>query len=87
MAGGASFGQGGRGNFHRVFDPGVSPLQGECTVVAQVLRDTPQDVPLHFSCQGAGLRLHVPEKVLQGRATKWSAPAPVASGQCMAPVT
>ena len=34
-----------RGNFHRVFEPDISPLQGECAVLAQVLRDTPQDVP------------------------------------------
>ena len=73
MAGGASFGHGGRGNFHRVFEPDISPLQGECAVSAQVLRDTPQDVPLQFSCQEAGLRVNVPEKVLQGRTTEWSA--------------
>ena len=41
VAGGASFGQGSRGNFHRVFEPDISPLQGECAVLAQVLRDTP----------------------------------------------
>ena len=73
MAGGASFGHGGRGNFHRVFEHDISPLQGECAVLAQVLRDTPQDVPLNFSCQDSELRVNVPEKVLQGRTLAWSA--------------
>ena len=69
VAGGASFGHGGRGNFHRVFEPDISPLQGECAVLARVLRDTPQDV----SCQDSGLRVNVPEKVVQGRTSEWSA--------------
>ena len=30
-------------------------------------------VPLQFSCQGVGLRVNVTERVLQGRATEWSA--------------
>ena len=73
MAGGASFGQGGRGNFHRVFEHGSSPFQGECAVLAQAFTDTPQDVLLQFSCHESGLRVNVPEKVLQGRTTEWSA--------------
>ena len=73
VPGGASFGHGGRGNFHRVFEPDMSPLQGECAVLAQALRDTPQDVALQFSCQVSGLRVSVPEKVLQGWTSEWSA--------------
>ena len=73
VAGGASFGHGGRGNFHRVFEPDIPPLQGECAVLAQVPRDTPQDVPHQFSCQGSGLPVNVPEKVLQGWTSEWSA--------------
>ena len=55
-----------------MFGHDITPLQGECAVLAQVLRDTPQDVPLQFSCQDSGLRVSLPEKVLQGRASAWS---------------
>ena len=73
VVGGASFGNGGRGHFQKVFEHDISALQSECAVLAQVLRDTPQDVPLDFSCQTAELRVNVPEKVLQGRTSAWSA--------------
>ena len=57
-----SFGHGGRGNFHKVFEYDISALQSESAVLAQVLRDTPQDVPLDFSYQTAELRVNVPKK-------------------------
>ena len=62
MAGGASFGHGGRGIFHTVFEHDISPLQGECAVLAHLLRDTPQDVPVQLSCHDLDLRVNLPEK-------------------------
>ena len=44
------FAHGGRGYFHRVFEHHISPLHGQCAVLAKGLKDTPQDVPLNFSC-------------------------------------
>ena len=73
VVGGASFGHGSRGNFHKVFECDIFALQSKCAVLAQVLRDTPQDVPLDFSCETSELRLNVPEKVLQGWVSAWSA--------------
>ena len=60
VAGGASFGHGGRANFHKVFEHGISSLQVECAVPPQVLIDTPEDVPLDISCQNLELRVYVP---------------------------
>ena len=73
LVGGASFGHRERGNFHKVFEYDISAFQSECAVLAQVVRDTPHDVPLEFSCQTSELRVNVPEKVLQGRTSAWSA--------------
>ena len=73
VVGGTSFGHGSRGNFHKVFEYDISALQSECAVLAQVLRDTLQDVPLDFSFQTSELRVNVPEKVLQVRTSAWSA--------------
>ena len=42
VAGGASFGHGGRGNFHKVFEHDISPLQGECAVLVHTEGCTPE---------------------------------------------
>ena len=59
VAGGASFGDGRSENFHRLFTSDITPLQGECAAIVQVLQDTPPDVPLRISCLHPELRCEV----------------------------
>ena len=50
VAAGASFGKGHREHFHHVIKSDVSLLQGDSTMVVQVQRDTPRDIPIHCCC-------------------------------------
>ena len=69
--GGANFGHSRRADFHRIFTDDVSTLQGECAVLVQILRGTPQDVPLRLSCHALYLQVNIPDWVMQGHTAPW----------------
>ena len=69
--GGAGFGHSRQGDFHRIFTDDVSTLQGECAVLMQLLRDTPQGVPLRLSCPTSYLQVDMLDRVRQGHTRAW----------------